>query len=175
MAEEKDTGSNFQFEDAENYRGGQSEDYSFKSIVLKQLNKCTEEGSKEMLRGGWITKIIKGIPYRVEAANQREIFCNSVGILRIILTPEIVKNKKIVEEKLMDVDNDINNAKIDYKKRYNEIIKQNKMKPDLLANKTDKLTDEFEMKKVFIHLSLLEALNFLLEHLDYFEETGFTG
>ncbi len=82
--------------ETEGYRAGS--EYGLKTIIYKQLQRCIDEGSKEMTSGGIITRIIDGRPIDIAVLNQREIYINCCEHLKILLLEHIKKNKKIIKE-----------------------------------------------------------------------------
>ena len=77
--------NNMSFEDSENFAG--SDNLSIKQIVLKQLQKCVEEGSKEMSGGGYRKRIFNNEVLEIFVPNQREVFVNNVKMLWILVLP----------------------------------------------------------------------------------------
>lgn len=57
----------------------------FKAIVIKAIEKCRLEGSKEMVKGGEIKTIINGVPIVTTIPNQRKVFINCVMSLYDLL------------------------------------------------------------------------------------------
>jgi len=171
----------YQFEDSEAYRSW-SDKLTIKQIVMKQLQKCMDEGSKEMDKGGKRITIIDGVPYEIMIPNQREIVINSIEMLRILVAPIIKKNKEVIDEQLKKFEDDliilINTVKEEEEKLKGELDKKDN-KEAYIKNYNRRLSDienSFLMEKVILYKEkLLTAISFLLNYINYFEEEGFTG
>lgn len=174
--------SEMDFEDSENYKGS-SEGLTIKQIMLKQFQKCLDEGSKEMIGGGVTERIINGVPYFIPRQNQREIFINSVEQMRILAQPEIKKNEKKIKEHLEKFNNADRQLNLEYNRRLKSIKEKYAPGGDWDGSKQatqnrnleiNDLEEWFETEKVFIYKNyLLTALSFLLNIENYFEEQGF--
>jgi len=169
-----------EIEDSENYKGGQTN--TFKEICMAQYRKAVEEGSKQMLSGGVEKRLINGQIMEMPIPNQREIFFNSVEMLRILLTAHISDEEKLMKVNMESFDKDIdglnknheeqllrlrqwfkdnNNSKQDNTRQYNEQVKS--------------FIDEYELNKVQLNKKLLIELSILLNKKNYFDEQGVTG
>lgn len=154
------------------------------AIALEQYRRCCLEGSKEMVRGGWTTKIIKGVPIKVEAENQREVFMNSVIVMRGIMMPDILKEKyKEYSEDLKKIDNHIDKTKEAYEKRNNEMNQEMQSKERLRQTKgrtnweeiDNQLQGWFETTMTSYFREMFVVLSRLLAEENYYEEAGAFG
>jgi len=178
--------SDMQFEDSENFSG--SENLSIKQIVLKQLQKCVEEGSKEMSGGGYRTRILNGEQISIFVPNQREVFVNNVKMLWVLVLPyyaktDVIKeSKKSIDERLNELKN-TSNAELNNK--FNWVLPNSthgvmpreiqRVKKEMFLTIQKNANNYRERKTVELHHELLKAISYLLESLDYFEEAGFRG
>jgi len=160
-------------EDEQPFFGGDN-DKGIKSIFLNQYGRCCLEGSKEMIKGGNVTKIINGKPVTIQVPNQREIFINTVKIMEIILKPKFDKE---TEAKMGLLDNDIKNKNNEAEKDYEakqqayELKKRNpKVQLPAWANIENQIYDELQLKLVKVYQKKLLVLSTLLNKLNYFEE-----
>ncbi len=94
--EEGGINKDMQVFETEGYKAGS--EYGMKIIVYKQLQKCIDEGSKEMTRGGKITRIIDGIPIDIAVPNQREIYINSCEHLKLLILSHIKLHENKIKE-----------------------------------------------------------------------------
>ena len=83
-------------EDDDFFSGGKS--VGIKELAIEQYRRCLIEGSKEMDGGGYRKRIHNGEVIEVLAPNQREVFCNSIDMLWILVKPfyDICKDEKII-------------------------------------------------------------------------------
>ena len=175
------------FEDSENHSG--AENLSIKQIVLKNVQTCMMEGSKEMDGGGVRRRIINNIPLEVYAPNQREIFINSVDMLWILVkpfyNPDNCKDSRVIEiigridENESELDNLSNEA---LNKKFSWVVMNTHNSKNCHRAKSEyhncliKICTEFREKtKVSLYRERLIAISLLLKTLDYFEESGFSS
>jgi len=84
----------YEYEDAENYQGGSGKDgLNEKEIILKLFQRALMEGSKEMNPGGVQRRLIGNEVMEFVVPDQREIFINSVEMLKTSLTKRIINLK----------------------------------------------------------------------------------
>lgn len=123
MVDEKFESFNVEVEDSENYMG--SKDMSKTQLIFRSLQKCMDEGAKEMSGGGVITRTIDGFKHKFPTVNQREVFINSIKSFWSLILPTILRSyTDLCQEELGDwtgVHNKINN---DFQKE-RIIIKEN--------------------------------------------------
>lgn len=180
MNKEEAFDSEFEFEDSENYRGG-NDTFTFWHIVLKHLKVCIEEGSKEMDKGGLKKRVIDGKVFEVVVPNQREIFINSVEMLQTLLLPEMQhkKRKKFAEK--------ISATEKDFKKLQELLYKEKSIKEENVKKKAkDKKAeldldrslnsinqdfyDTLETYNVILAREKLNILSELMKELNYGQE-----
>ena len=82
--------SNIEVEDGENYSSPNN--LGKEQIVYRALQRCLEEGAKEMSGGGIITRIVDGVEENFPTVNQREIFINSIKMFWSLILPIILNN-----------------------------------------------------------------------------------
>jgi len=165
------------FEDSENYSGAGNA-IGIREIALEQFRKCFVEGSKALNNTGVAMVDKRGTKKEVDIKAQREIFCNCVEMLQIILMPEIKSNEDFIKDRIAAFETKLK----EYRMVYNTDSKDTEEK--LKKNKVDigtwnKYIDFVELKhgraKVEIYKELLTALSFLLNEINYFGEASFTG
>lgn len=149
----------FQFEDAETYRGGYDDKISFKMIVLMQLKKIGQNANCEFRGGYWQEKAVPLPNGQMKITEEyipdtREIYSNSIEYLHDILRPHFKMNKKV------RVASD--KAKEELKKLMEQYMKDGKF--------TEQEKLEFRDKRIVICRELFVALNGFLEDVNYFGE-----
>ncbi len=180
--------SDMQFEDAENVSG--TENLSIKQIVLKNLQTCIIEGSKEMDGGGYRKRIHNGEVIEVLAPNQREVFCNSIDMLWILVKPfyDICKDEKITSaieeiEANFELIDSMSNEQLNEKYKFIDwrsyIVADDKLRAKYLRqyqNTMQKVAGQFrEKNQVILYRRKLICISELLKKLDYFEEGGYSS
>ncbi len=105
----------FVLEDTESFQAATN---SFREILLRQYSQCHLEGSKEMSSGGIATRFLNGEVVELTLPNQKQIFGNTVLMLRTMLDSAIESNKEI-KEKISDIN-----------KKYKELRLKNKINLD---------------------------------------------
>lgn len=148
---------------------------SIKQIVLKQFVKCSEEGSKEMVEGGVRKRLVDGQIEEVAVDNQREIFINSVKSLWCMLLPTYYKKKSAISEQIEEIDSEL-------KQLNKECLEQhsNYMSASSMDDGNKRIVEEayinfkldYENKLIDIYRRKLIAMSFLLDAVNYFDETG---
>ena len=102
--QKQEEGEEIQFVDAEDYRSQPQGAMTYEQIVLKQINKCADEGSKEMV-GGYVKEkqTNKGM-VEVYVPDQRDIYIQCITMLHDLLLAwfddDMNKDVKTFEEKL---------------------------------------------------------------------------
>ena len=166
----------FEFEDSEGYKKGEDK-LSIRQIILKQLQKCMNEGSKEMTKGGTIKKIVDGKVIEEPIPNQREVFINSVEMLVIPLLKRFrnycnKKDSNEIKTIFKDAESGLKNLKGEHIKVKKEIL-INKGKANNamdINNRLGIIYNEFELEKLEIYKNFLIAISYLLDEEHYFEE-----
>lgn len=177
-----------EYEDSENWKGS-GEQLSIKEICLRAFSKATMEGSKEMVSAGVDRKLIGGVVYEFPRPNQREIFINSVDMLRIILEPSIIKSR--LKESFEEVDNETLKIDNEYKKKLDDCVKvfgetkiskygrddplKEKVRIDNYNKTISNINEQFEFVKVTLSKKLLIVISHLLKEKNYFDEGGVFG
>lgn len=135
---------------ARNYNksGSIFEIITYQGIVLFHLNRCVINGSVEW-HGGYWTESPQSLE-KIYIQNSREVFSNSVKMLKALLVPHF--------DDIMETNNKKVNIKL--KKLYEKFNKKNKEE----YSKEDYLNDRI---KVYIYL--FEKLNGLLKRRNYME------
>lgn len=167
------------FEDAESYK--MSEPLSIKAIVLRQLQKCIDEGSKEMTLGGIQQRMIRGVVYELGVPNQVEIFINSVSMLRTLLTADMSRHNDTFKDSIQEYQDSIDTAMKEFKDRcakYNE--QMNKIDDPMIKatyqadyNKKMNWTQNVREEKILTVYkdNLLVLLCALLDKINYMDES----
>ena len=107
------------------------ESNTYEEILLRQMQKCVEVLSKEVI-GGYMKKTpSRGGITEVYVEDVRQVIINSVEILRVLLSPSL--SKKEHKEKLKEIYSNIDKFKKEIKKRKisingNEKIEVGKLK-----------------------------------------------
>jgi len=155
-------------EDGENFRV--AGDLGIKQIVLDQYRRCCLEGSKEMLKGGEATKIIKGVPVPVLIENQREVFMNSILMLEITLIPDLIRKEPICEQMTV-VDDKIKEIKKIHHDRFDKFKERVKKDKNLSWNDgVSMIQDDLELNLIEPFREKLTVLSILLKEINYFDE-----
>ena len=172
-------------EDSEDYR--QSEAGSYKEIVLRQFSRCCNEGSKEMTTGGTATRYINGIVMQLSLPNQKEIFCNSVNMLKTMLNSQVQGNEDI-KPQVKKIEDEIKESKSKNNSSFDNELKQ--LQEIMLKSKDESKTEicriryneivkkikaEAERLEFEKNQALLIILEQLLSELNYFEEGSAIG
>jgi len=155
------------FGDTENFKSGYDQGLSFKQICLEQFRKCIIEGSKEMVRGREkrdnLHNTLIAIP------DQREIFTNSCEALRVLLAPKIMQYNKEFGKMFKEFDDE----KVNLIKKYNDVVAEVKKKNKQVS---DSFMEKISQDLVIMYRDkLLVAISCLLNHMNYFDEGGFSG
>ena len=169
--------------ETEGYRAGS--EYGLKTIVYKQLQRCIDEGSKEMTSGGIIKRIIDGRVINIAVPNQIEIYINSCIHLKILLLEHIKKNKDIIKE-LTKVDDFIESFDAKEKKLnadfesetekkyapYSELSFRNQDKYANIFNVSiQRIKEKFEVKVIELYKNgFLNIIPYLISKTNFFGE-----
>lgn len=164
MAEE------MQFEDTENFRGGDKDNFS--QICFWHLRKCVEEGSKEMDGGGVRKRIINGEAVEIFVKNQREIYVRSVDNLYVLLSGKLKGEKDLYEEfqELIDeIGEDFDEIELNSQKKGRGLSNRfNSLKVGMSSGELN----QKELRQVKYARIKFLILNELLERHNYFDEAG---
>jgi len=139
------------FGNAENWRGSSNKfGLTFKQIILMHINRCVLKGSVEWHGGYWNKLIKENQTEKYYVQNSRDVFINSVTILKSIL-------KGYYDKKMVESDKDI-------EEELNKITKENETLEESNQN-----IKQFYKKKLDIYLRLFEELVMLSKRLNFFE------
>ncbi|KKM68689.1 hypothetical protein LCGC14_1458380 [marine sediment metagenome] len=142
-----------QFANMDSWRGsgGGKYELTFKQIVLTHLNRCVVNGSVEFHGGYWNKKSAgQYMSEEIYIHNSREVYCNSVKMLRALLLGYF--DKKIIDED-KKINEDITKAFEDYEK-----------------DKDKNARGKYYEKKVELYIKLFESLVILSKRLNFFQE-----
>lgn len=130
--------------------GGSKMGLTFKQIILMHINRCVQNGSVEWHGGYWQEKQQQSGIERIYVNNSRDVYNNSVKMLRAILIGYF--DSKMNEED----------------KRLNEEY-ENKFK-EFKESEDKKIVKDWNDFRVYWHLRLFEQLIRLAKRLNFFEE-----
>lgn len=145
---------NIQFSNMDSWRGSSSGKFglTFKQIVLQHINRCVVNGSVEF-RGGFQQSINRGnYSDYVYVPDSRDVYNNSVKMLRALLLGYFDSKMKEADKKLKE----------EFDKSYKEFSEQ--------ENKGKEVRREWYGFKVDWHIQLFEQLIMLSKRLNFFEE-----
>lgn len=162
-------------------------DDSFKGLVLNQYKKCLEEGSKEMTRGGVISRFINGELMEYVASDQVQIYVNCINSLRDTLTDMIFKHETFMKPKIKSFKESIKTiqkkravrlkklsdiyVKTSWNRNPDGYSSRNKIIP-LIRKQKKVIKDSYDKEMVSIYRNkLLGSLTSLIGKLNYFEES----
>jgi hypothetical protein len=142
-----------QFQNIESWRGGSSGKFglTFKQIVLMHINRCVVNGSVEW-HGGYWNETGNNPVTRTYVHNSRDVYSNSVRMLRALLLGYFDKQTKEADEEL---DNE-------FKEKFKEYSEREEKGKDIKY--------EWYNYKVEWHIRLFEQLIKLSKKLNFFEE-----
>jgi len=159
-----------QFEDTENYRGGDKDNFS--QICFWHLRKCMEEGSKEMDGGGVRKRIINGEAVEVFVKNQREIYVRCIDNLYILLSGKLKGEPELYneyQELVEEIGEDFDEIELNSKNKTLGLSERfNHLKTGISAKELNR--KELQQVK-FARIKFL-ILNELLERHNFFDEAG---
>jgi len=165
-----------QFDDVEGYGAVVS---GIKGIIMAQYQRCCFEGSKEMIIGGVRKTMINGQLIEMPAPNQIEIFINSVEMLRVLLEAYIYKEKKFMEKRMNNFDKQLEAIQDQQGTELKKLFGMAHPKSEKWLGKYGKgynervfnINKSHQDKKVAAYKNLLVSLSFLMNKLNYFDET----
>jgi len=177
-------------EDVTGFSGGKKSKKTFKSIVLDQYERCAIEGGKELTSGGVQKRFFDGQVVSILVPNQIQIYCNVVDQLKLLLYPQIQKEAATIGDKV----NAFEDSKIKLLKWRKGIIKKihERFQETSTYEQPDGTTErersapvakqlivsvenQYEQKIYELHKDLFGDLSFLMNKLNYFEESGSTS
>ncbi len=147
-----------QFANMDSWKGGGGSKFglTFKQIILMHINRCIQNGSVEFRGGFWEHKIIGGMSEKQYTPDSKDVYCNSIKMLRVLLIPYF---DKAMEEK----DNILNKKIKD---------KQEVWIEKLYGTQKEMEKQVHSIRNVQLHLELFEELIKLSKRLNFFEEEG---
>jgi len=163
--------SNIEVEDGENFYG--QKNMSKEQIILKSLQRCMDEGSKEMTEGGILRRVIDGKVYEVAVPNQKEIFINSIRMFWSVIFPLVIeKYKELCEEQLGNFTERYHSLVKEYETTQTEIRKdyRNKNNINLLRENINSLKSMFEERKMDLYREKLDFGILVIEKENWFGE-----
>lgn len=131
--------------------GGKKFQLTYKGIILMHINRCVINGSTEWHGGFWEETLVNtgmgGAMQKRYIYNSREVYNNSIKMLRAILLGYFDDKMKLADKKIKD---DFLELEKNYK-----------------GNESDYI---YKDKKVDLHLRLFEELLLLSKRENFFEE-----
>jgi hypothetical protein len=149
------------FQNMDSWRGGSSKSgLSFKQIVLQHINRCVTNGSIEFC-GGYSKKTSMTSDYHY-VANSREVYCNSVAMLRALLLGYF-------DEEMLKADKGLQS---EYSEKFSEAKNLRKKN---ITDWREKNREDWREFKVSWHIKMFEELIKLSKRLNFFEEEASEG
>jgi len=141
---------NIQFQNVDSWKGGGGKfGFSFKQIVLEHIRRVTINGSVEW-HGGYWNETGYNPTTRTYVHNSRDVYGNSVRMLRALLLGYFDKQIKPIDKQLQE---ELAEAYEKYKKAEDKSAKY-----------------EYYETKIDIYIRLFEQLIILSKRLNFFEE-----
>jgi len=141
-----------QFQNMDSWRGGSNKfGLTFKQIILMHINRCVLNGSVEW-HGGYWNETGNNPVTRFYVQNSRDVYCNSVKMLRACLLGYFDKKMEEADKKLKE----------EHQEKYNAYLQE--------ENKGKDIKIEWWNFKIDWHLRLFEELIRLSKRLNFFEE-----
>jgi len=146
-----------QFQNMDSWKGGGGSKFglSFKQIILMHINRCVLNGSVEW-HGGYWNEVGHNPTTRTYIHNSREVYCNSIKMLRALLLAYF-------DKKMGDRDEEL---KEEYDEKLEERSKDNE------GQVNDATRSKWHEYKISWHIKLFEELVQLSKRLNFFEETS---
>jgi len=163
--------SNIEVEDGENFYSQKS--LSKEQIILKALQRCMDEGSKEMTEGGVLSRIVGGQEYQIAVPNQKEIFINSIKIFWSLMFPIVIdKYKTLCEEQIGNFSDKYNKILQEYEEARNSLRNNHHYKdsPSALRDARQEVKSRFEQKKMDLYREKLDFGIMVLDKENWFGE-----
>src|SRR3989304_8708778 len=145
------------FQNMDSWRGSSSGKFglTFKQICLMHINRCVINGSVEWHGGYWQEKQASNYTAeRYYVQNSREVYCNSVKMLRALLLGYFDKQMKEADKSLQE----------EFEQIYQTYVNEYKEEKNKYAKA------EYYENKVDWHIKLFEQLIMLSKRLNFFEE-----
>ena len=143
-----------QFQNMDSWKGGgDKSSLSIKQIILLHLQKCVANGSVEWVGGYWVTKLKENWTDKEYVPNTREVYGNSIRMLRCLL---ICNFDEIMKEADQSIQED---------------LKENQKEYFDTEDKTKKVKQDYHQTKIDLWITLFEELIMLSKRLHFFEES----
>jgi len=140
------------FQNMDSWRGNSNKyGLTFKQIVIMHINRCVQNGSVEW-HGGYWNETGNNPVNRVYVPDSRDVYCNSVKMLRACLLGYF-------DEKIEKADKEL---KEEFDKEYKIFYDEDKKDKDIRY--------EWYSFKTNWHIRLFEQLILLSKRLNFFEE-----
>lgn len=140
-----------QFSNMDSWKGsGNKFGLTYKDIVIEHIRRCVINASCEWHGGYWQERMISNHAERYYVQNSRDVYCNSVRILRSLLSGYFDKKMEGADKRLS----------LEFDKVYQEYKKKN--------DKESKL--KYFEEKIDVYMELFEELVKLAKRLNYFQE-----
>ena len=149
----------FEFIDSENWRGGNTGSMTYENLVLQQIMRIRDEGSKEMVGGFFEEKVDRhGKTTSTWKPDQRQVYIQSINTLYDLLLP-------FVDPEFVRISGEIEQDLIDAKQNQIEslTIKKGMMNNPKLIQQIN-----FEIATGFIDKNSVEAREFLESKLEIY-------
>ena len=146
------------FQNMDSWRGSSGNKYglTYEQIVLQHINRCVTNGSVEW-HGGFWQESGNNPCTRTYVYDSRDVYCNSVKMLRALLIAYFDKGMSSADTKLQD----------EWKEKYEEYKNA--------EGKGKEITSEFRAFKIDWHIRMFEELVQLAKRLNFFEEEESEG
>lgn len=142
-----------QFSNMDSWRGGSSGKFglTFKQIVLQHIDRCVRNGSVEW-HGGYWNETGYNPTTRTYVQNSRDVYANSVKMLRALLLGYFDKKTEEADKELQE----------EFSEKYKEYLEREEKGKDIKY--------EWYNYKVEWHIRLFEQLILLSKKINFFEE-----
>lgn len=140
------------FQNMDTWRGSSSGKFglTFKQIIMIHINRCVTNGSVEWHGGYWQEKVHGNQAEKYYVQNSREVFCNSIRILRALLLGYYDKRAEKADE---EIQKELESIEDKYRHKENKEKKA-----------------EYYEDKIGWYIKLFEELVLLSKRLNFFEE-----
>lgn len=168
-------------EDGESYNFG-SKAVDYKTLVMRQFQKCCDECNKELTKKGVINRVIHGEVYQFPVPDQSDIIINCIDVLKIILQPKIEKNYDSVKKYFDSFDSEykklqeyLESSSKDIELKYPAKDTSDAKAYNYTATQRNQaistLDNTYESRLVLLYKNkILLGISFLLDKLNYLSE-----
>lgn len=159
------------FDNPEDWRGGNEDDYSFRMIVMWYVKKILDLAAKEFRGGYWQTKLRTGsgmatATEKVYIPDSREEYCNAIDALYDLCLPWLKENQYLEMQ-------DINKELEGLREAFIEATKADETEvlcDDFYQGEDKVLLEQYKFKKLRLHRELFQKVNMFLKDQNYFQE-----